>query len=80
MEFASHLTLVSAGLGVALVPRLGRGLLPPDLVAVRVHDPVPVRESIALWRRSQGRSPAVLALVAALDAAGAAASQSPWST
>jgi DNA-binding transcriptional LysR family regulator len=72
MEFASHLALVSAGLGIALVPRLGRGALPPNTVAVRVHDPVPARESIVLWRRSQGRSPAVQALVAALEAAGAA--------
>jgi DNA-binding transcriptional LysR family regulator len=67
MEFASHLALVSAGLGVALVPRLGRSPLPANTVAVRVHDPVPARESIVLWRRSQGRSPAIRALVAALE-------------
>jgi DNA-binding transcriptional LysR family regulator len=70
MEFASHLALVSAGLGVALVPRLGRGPLPANTVAVRVHDPVPSRESIVLWRRSQRRSPAVRAVVEALGAAG----------
>ena len=69
MEFASHLALVSAGLGIALVPRLGRGPLPPDTVAVPVHDPVPARESIVLWRRSQARSPAVRALVEALGEA-----------
>jgi DNA-binding transcriptional LysR family regulator len=69
MEFASHLALVSAGLGIALVPRLGRGPLPPNTVAVPVHDPVPARESIVLWRRSQARSPAVRALVEALGAA-----------
>jgi DNA-binding transcriptional LysR family regulator len=67
MEFASHLALVSAGLGVALIPRLGRGPLPANTAAVRVRDPVPARESIVLWRRSQGRSPAVQALVAALE-------------
>jgi DNA-binding transcriptional LysR family regulator len=70
MEFASHLALVSAGLGIALVPRLGRGQLPPNTVAVRVHAPVPERESIVLWRRSQGRSPAVRAVVDALENAG----------
>jgi DNA-binding transcriptional LysR family regulator len=70
MEFASHLALVSAGLGIALIPRLGRAPLPPGTVAVCAHDPVPARESIALWRRSQGRSPAVLALVEALGEAG----------
>jgi len=63
MEFASHLALVSAGLGIALVPRLGRGQLPDNVRAVRVRDPVPRRESIVLWRRSQDRSPAVRALV-----------------
>ena len=70
MEFASHLALVSAGLGIALVPQLGRGPLPANTVAVRVHDPVPARESVVLWRRSQGRSPAVRALVDALTEAG----------
>jgi DNA-binding transcriptional LysR family regulator len=70
MEFASHLALVAAGLGIALVPRLGRGPLPAGTVAVRVHDPVPARESIVLWRRSQSRSPAVRAVVDALSAAG----------
>jgi DNA-binding transcriptional LysR family regulator len=69
MEFASHLALVSAGLGVALIPRLGRGQLPENLRAVRVRDPVPSRESIVLWRRSQGRSPAVRALVERLSLA-----------
>ena len=63
MEFASHLALVSAGLGIALVPQLGRGPLPENLTTVRVHDPVPSREAIVLWRRSQGRSPAIRALV-----------------
>jgi DNA-binding transcriptional LysR family regulator len=63
MEFASHLALVSAGLCIALVPQLGRGQLPENLRAVRVRNPVPSRESIVLWRRSQGRSPAIRALV-----------------
>lgn len=66
MEFASHLALVSAGLGIALIPRLGRSALPADTRAVPVTDPVPEREIIAVWRRSQGRSPAVRALVAGL--------------
>jgi DNA-binding transcriptional LysR family regulator len=69
MEFASHLALVSAGLGIALIPRLGRGPLPADTRAVRVTDPVPERETLAIWRHSQDRSPAVQAIVAALTAA-----------
>lgn len=70
MEFASHLELVSAGLGIALIPRLGRGPLPANTRAVRVHDPVPSRETLAVWRHSLGRSPAVLALVQRLEEAG----------
>ena len=34
MEFQSHLALVRAGLGIALVPRLGREALTDDLVAL----------------------------------------------
>jgi DNA-binding transcriptional LysR family regulator len=70
MEFDSHLALVGAGLGIALVPRLGRSPLPPGTRAVPVTDPVPAREVLAVWRRSQDRSPAIRALVDALVAAG----------
>lgn len=70
MEFASHQALVAANLGIALIPRLGRGELPAATRAVRVSDPAPIRETIAIWRRSQDRSPAVQALVEALAAAG----------
>jgi DNA-binding transcriptional LysR family regulator len=73
MEFASHLAMVSAGLGIALVPRLGREALPSNTRAVRVREPVPEREVIALWRRSQDRSPAVRAIVDALAATRSAA-------
>jgi molybdate transport repressor ModE-like protein len=67
LEFDSHLALVAAGLGIALVPRLGRSPLPAGTCAVRVTDPVPEREVIAVWRRSQDRSPAIRALVDALE-------------
>ena len=67
MEFDSHLALVSAGLGIALVPRLGRSPLPANTHAVRVTDPVPDREVLAVWRRSQGRSPAIQELVRSLS-------------
>lgn len=70
MEFASHQALVAANLGIALIPRLGRGELPAETRAVRVTDPVPSRETIAIWRHSQARSPAVQALIAALATAG----------
>ena len=66
MEFESHLALVAAGLGVALIPRLGRATLGADVVAVGVADPVPTRELIVVHRRSMGDSPAVRAVIDAL--------------
>ncbi len=70
MEFESHLALVRAGLGIALIPRLGRAPLGPDLAAVPVADPVPSREIVALHRASMSDSPALAALLAALIRAG----------
>jgi DNA-binding transcriptional LysR family regulator len=67
MEFDSHLALVRAGLGIALIPRLGRSPLGEDLAAVEVADPVPSREILALHRASMSDSPAIAALLAALD-------------
>lgn len=67
MEFGSHLALVAAGLGIALVPRLGRGPLGDGLVAVPVRDPVPTRDVVAVHRRTMAGSPAVRALVEALS-------------
>lgn len=66
MEFANHLELARAGLAVALVPRLGRGPLGPDLVAIPTAEPASTREVHAVHRRTQADSPA---LRAALDAA-----------
>ena len=66
MEFDSHLALVRAGLGIALVPRLGRQPLPEDLVALQAHDPVPTRDIVAVHRRSMTDSPAVRAVLEAL--------------
>ena len=69
MEFESHLALVAAGLGVALVPRLGRAPLGPEVVAIEVTDPVPTRLVDALHRRTMADSPAVAAVLSALRAA-----------
>jgi DNA-binding transcriptional LysR family regulator len=67
MEFDSHLALVGAGLGIALVPRLGRQPLGDQLVAVPAHDPEPTRDVIAVHRRSMAESPAIKAVLAALS-------------
>lgn len=66
-DFDSHLALVAAGLGIALVPRLGRSPLGEDIVAVAAHRPTPTRELMVLHRASMGESPAVRAVVAALS-------------
>ncbi|GAA4759595.1 LysR family transcriptional regulator [Nocardioides endophyticus] len=71
MEFDSHLALVRAGLGIALVPRLGRQPLGDELVAVPAHDPEPTRDVIAVHRRSMAESPAVRAVLEALTGSSA---------
>ncbi len=58
-EFASQVRLVAEGVAVALVPRLGRGPLPPSVVAIPVTDPVPTRVIELLWRQSLSGSPTV---------------------
>ncbi|GAB3206847.1 LysR family transcriptional regulator [Marinactinospora endophytica] len=67
-EYPTQLELVAAGLGVAVLPRLGRGRLPDGLVTVPVR-PTLVRRLYAVWRSEAGRRPAVQAMVAALRAA-----------
>lgn len=71
-ENHTQLALVAAGLGIAMMPRLGRGPLPDGVVAVRL-DPVPERRLYALWRTEAARRPAITAAVDALRAHGAAA-------
>ncbi|MDF1606486.1 LysR family transcriptional regulator [Nocardioides sp. YIM 152315] len=66
MEFDSHLALVGARQGIALVPRLGRRPLGADLVAVPAHDPEPTRDVIAVHRRSMAASPAITAVLQGL--------------
>jgi DNA-binding transcriptional LysR family regulator len=66
MEFETHLALARAGLGIALIPRLGRSPLGDQLAALPVADPVPSREILALHRASMSDSPAIRALLSAL--------------
>lgn len=65
-EYASHLALAAAGVAVALVPRLGRGPLPAEVVTVPVVDPVPERRVSLLWRRARTGTPALRAVRDAL--------------
>lgn len=59
LEFASHVRLVEEAQAVALVPRLGRGVLPESVVAVEVAGPSPTRVIEMIWRDSMSASPAV---------------------
>jgi DNA-binding transcriptional LysR family regulator len=71
MEFENHLELVRAGLGVALVPRMGRPPLHPDLVAVPTVRPASTRDIAAVHRRSQADSPALQAVLDTMRAVAA---------
>ncbi|WP_433547621.1 LysR substrate-binding domain-containing protein [Streptomyces sp. CA-294286] len=57
-EVHTQLALIRAGLGVAMIPRLGRGTLPAGVEAVSL-DPVPARRVYALWRTGASRRPAI---------------------
>jgi DNA-binding transcriptional LysR family regulator len=71
-EFATHVALAGGGHAVALVPRLGRGALPDDVVAVPITQPVSARTVSVLWRSTMSTSPALTAVVDALSAEAAA--------
>lgn len=65
-EYESQLAMVSAGMAIALVPRLGRVPLPEGVVPVELRGTRPVRRLFAAWRKSSTRLPQMLALNAAL--------------
>ncbi|GGY22159.1 LysR family transcriptional regulator [Streptomyces xanthochromogenes] len=64
-EYHTQLALVAAGLGIALIPRLGRGPLPEGVVALPL-DPAPTRRLYALWRTGAARRPAIRTTIHAL--------------
>jgi DNA-binding transcriptional LysR family regulator len=67
-EHPTQLALVQAGLGVAVIPRLGRGALPRGVRVVQVR-PALSRRVYALWRTNDSRRPTVKVLLDALEAA-----------
>jgi hypothetical protein len=58
--------MVGAGLGVALVPRMGHGVV-PGTVRVLPVEPAPTRQVYAVWRAATGTRPALQAAVLALE-------------
>ncbi|GAA4606030.1 LysR family transcriptional regulator [Actinoallomurus liliacearum] len=67
-EYATQLALVAAGLGSAILPRLGRCDVPPGVRIVAVR-PALTRHVYGIWRAEAARRPAIRAAVAALRAA-----------
>ncbi|GAA3729943.1 LysR family transcriptional regulator [Salinactinospora qingdaonensis] len=64
-EYPTQLTLVAAGFGIALLPRLGQGAPHPGVVTLPVR-PGLARHLYVVWRSEATRRPAVQAVVAAL--------------
>lgn len=64
-EYETQFAFLRAGIGVALVPRLGRGPVPEDVVVVPLL-PTPTRRLFAIWREQTTRRPAIKATVSAL--------------
>jgi DNA-binding transcriptional LysR family regulator len=64
-EHSTQLALVAAGLGAAVIPRLGRGPEPAGVRFLRL-DPPPSRRVFALWRESAAARPAIGATLDAL--------------
>jgi len=65
-EHSTQLALVAAGLGNAVIPRLGREATPRSVRVVAI-DPPPTRCVFALWRDSAAARPAIRATVEALQ-------------
>ncbi|MHC5699959.1 LysR family transcriptional regulator [Streptomyces sp. PKU-MA01144] len=65
-ENPTLVALVAAGLGICLIPRLGRGPLPAGVVEVAL-EPTPVRRLYALWRTRAAQRPAITETVRTLQ-------------
>jgi DNA-binding transcriptional LysR family regulator len=66
-EYSSQIEMVGAGLGLALVPRMGRGTLPETVRALSVRS-APLRRIYGVWRTPTGRRPALSAALGVLEA------------
>ncbi|NRQ31432.1 LysR family transcriptional regulator [Nonomuraea sp. NN258] len=64
-EYPTQLALVAAGLGCAIVPRLGRDCVPDGVSIVQLR-PVQTRRIYAVWRTDAARRPAIRATVEAI--------------
>jgi len=70
-EYATQLALVGAGLGAAVIPRLGRGPVPPG-VRIVPSEPTLRRHVYAAWRRDASRRTTIRVAVEAFQQAASA--------
>jgi DNA-binding transcriptional LysR family regulator len=73
-EFETQLTLIAAGLGVAIIPRLARPARLTDGVRIVAINPVPRRRVVMAWREAAAARPAIKAAERALRESWAQAS------
>ncbi len=67
-EYQTQLAMLARGIGIGLLPRLGRGPLPHGVVAVPLQ-PTPSRRLYAVWRTATSRRPAIAVTLSALKRA-----------
>jgi molybdate transport repressor ModE-like protein len=66
LDFYTTMSLVAAGLGVALVPRLAQAAVPDGAVVRPLRSPAPARHVFAATRAGSERRPTVAAVLSAL--------------
>jgi DNA-binding transcriptional LysR family regulator len=64
-EYQTQLAILAQGIGIGLLPRLGRGPVPAGVTVVPLI-PAPSRRLYAIWRTATTRRPAIAATLAAL--------------
>lgn len=74
-EYASQVELVASGLCIAILPRLGRPILPETVQVIPLNGAVPTRRLYVVTRRTTTRRPAVALLLRELRLQVAAAAR-----
>ncbi len=67
-EYQTQLAMLARGIGIGLLPRLGRGPVPDDVVVVPLQ-PAPTRRLYAVWRTTTARRPAISVTLSTLKSA-----------
>ncbi|MER7243791.1 LysR family transcriptional regulator [Kribbella sp. NPDC000426] len=67
-EYQTQLAMLARGIGIGLLPRLGRGPVPAGVVVVPLQ-PAPTRRLYAVWRTTTSRRPAIAVTLETLKSA-----------